>query len=71
MLNNLKKLIMVKKSEYSWVWGFLIWFVLAKVFYEVLGVWFAVLEGESRAIIAAIASFYFYTKIGDKIERLI
>lgn len=62
---------MAKKKDYDWVWGFVVWFVLAKVFYEVLGVWFAVLEGETKAIVSAILAFYIYTKIGDKIIKLI
>lgn len=65
-----KEKMKAKKGDNSWVWGALVLFVLMKLIYEILGVVFSAMAGDTRAIVAGFTAFYIFTKIGDKVARL-
>lgn len=58
-----------KPSDTSLLIEAVLFFILAKVIYEVLGVWFAALQGDYRAALAFFVTFILYDKVGKKILR--
>ena len=58
---------MGRKGDSIWLLRAILFFVLMRVIYEVLGVLFAIISMETRVIIAGLAAFYIYFKIEDKV----
>lgn len=62
----------MKRSDSALLVEIVLFFIVAKVLYEVLGVGFVAMNGDFRAILAFSATFILYDKIGKKIvEKVI
>lgn len=59
-----------KKSNSSILLEGAIFFIVMKILYEVLGVVFSAVQGDTRAIVAFFITLIIYEQVGGKIFKL-
>lgn len=61
---------MTKKKNTNILLEGVLFFVLMKILYEVLGVVFSAVEGEIKAVAAFFITLFVYEKVGGKIFKV-